>query len=201
MRRAPWCCGALIVLALGGAALGDEPRALTVNAQLLQALPADVAIAVEPRDDNDDNIKLRDLVVAHLTDRRTTVAADAPLLLRFSSRVTTNRDVADTGPTGGRGRRGGGVGGLAMGLAQGSGSGKGTAGPPAAGGVRHRLSATLERRDGSQVLWKVEVTTAPGEHDERTLPDRMAAALVDAIGKTVDTRPPPSDGTPPPPRR
>src|SRR5256885_7485082 len=135
MRRALWCRGALIGLALGGAALGgaalgDEPRELTVYAQLLQALPADTAIAVEPRDDNDDNIKLRDLVVAHLTDRRTKVAADAPLLLRFSSRVTTNRDIVDTGPTGGRGRRGGGMGGLAMGLAQGSGSGKGSAGPP-----------------------------------------------------------------------
>ena len=138
-------------------------------------------------------------MITHLTDRRTKVAADAPLLLRFSSKVTTNRDIASTGPTGGGGRRGGGLGGIAMGLAQ-SGSGKGAA-PPPAGGVRHRLVATLERRDGSLVLWKAEITTALGEHDERTLPDRMAGALVDAIGKTVDTRPPPSDGTPPPPRR
>ncbi|MBV8165372.1 MAG: hypothetical protein JO021_01175, partial [Alphaproteobacteria bacterium] len=67
MRRALGLCGALIGLALAGTAWSDESRELSVYAQLLQALPADAAIAVEPRDDNDDNVKLRDLVITHLT--------------------------------------------------------------------------------------------------------------------------------------
>lgn len=198
MRRALGCCGALIVLVLApcGAVAADEPRDVRVYAQCLQPVPIDAAIAVEPRDDSDENLKLRDLMVARLTDRRQAAAADAPLLLRFSSTVVTNRDGAPTGG-GGRGGRGGGrgLGGMAMAMANSSAnSGKPPA--PTGAGVRHKLTAALEQRDGT-VLWKAEITTAPGEQQERGLPERLAAALVDAIGQTVDTRPPPGDGTPP----
>src|SRR3954470_18576709 len=140
MRRALWCCGALIALALCGATrcgavAADEPLELRVYAQLLQALPADAAIAVEPRDDNDENLKLRDVMIARLTDRRQRVAADAPLLLRFTSTVVTNRDGAPTGGAGtGRGGRGGGrgLGGMAMGLANSNKAPGGASGPPGA---------------------------------------------------------------------
>ncbi len=169
----------------------QEPRALTVNAQLLFAVPADGAIAIEPRDDSDENLRLRDLMIARLRERHgavaaDTVAADAPLLLRFSTAVVSDRDTTRaTGPTGG-GRRGG----------RGLGAALGGAGNPPAGGalahpstgVRTRVTAALERRDGGQMLWKAEVTATPGDANPRLLPAQLAAAVIDNIGRTVDTR-------------
>jgi hypothetical protein len=188
--------GVALAAALWSAALADEPREILVTAQLLASLPADAAIAVEPRDDSDENLALRDLMVTRLAERHSRVAADAPLLLRFSSSVLTNRDTAPTGPTGGRGR-GGRHGGGGIPLVAGTSSGGSSpSGARPSGGVRHRVTAALERRDGGQVLWKAEVTTAPGEHDERTLPGRLATALVEALGRTVDT-PRSADGTAP----
>ncbi len=143
----------------------QEPRALTVNAQLLFAVPADSAIAIEPRDDSDENLRLRDLMIARLRERHgavaaDTVAADAPLLLRFSTAVVSDRDTTRaTGPT---------------------------AHPST--GVRTRVTAALERRDGGQILWKAEVTATPGDANPRLLPAQLAAAVIDNIGRTVDTR-------------
>lgn len=200
-RRHAFLVAALAAGIWHAALAADAPREAVVYAQLLGTLPVDAAIAVEPRDDSDENLTLRDLMVARLTDRRQRVAADAPLLLRFSSTVVTNRDGAPTGGAGtGRGGRGGGrgLGGMAMGLAT-NGSGKSPGGTPAptGAGVRHKLTAALEQRDGGKVLWKAEVTSAPGETDERSLPGRLASALVDAFGRSVDTRRVAGDGTPP----
>ena len=43
------------------------------------------AIAIEPRDDTDANLHLRDLMAAKLTAQQHPVRADAPLRLRFST--------------------------------------------------------------------------------------------------------------------
>jgi hypothetical protein len=188
-------CGAALVAALGGPApaRADDPSAPAVNAQLLSALPPGAAIAVEPRDDSDDNLQLRDLMIAHLTERHAAVAADAPLLLRFSTTVLSDRDAAAAAGRGGGGRGGGRS--LTSALINGSRDTSGGS-PPArpSGGVKHRISATLERRDGGQVLWKGDVTIT-GDQNERALPAQLAAALVDNIGRTLDTRQP-ADATP-----
>jgi hypothetical protein len=171
------------------AARTDEPRAPAVTAQLLIPLPADSAIAIAPRDDSDENLRLRDLMVARLVERRGRVAEDAPLVLRFATAVVSDRD----SPTSGRGDGGRHGGRRNFGAAPITGMRNAPSGGPAGrpnGTVLYRLAATLERRDGGQVLWKGEVTAVPAEQNERTLPAQLAAALVDHIGHTVDTRRP-----------
>jgi hypothetical protein len=152
-----------------------------VQAQLLQPLPAERVIAIEPRDDSDENLKLRDLMAARLVEQHGSVAADAPMVLRFSTAVVSPRDAAAAnGATGTGGRRGGGR------------SGGGRTPPNAApvpANTTYRLTATLEQRAGA-VLWKAEVTARPSAQDERQLPARLAAVLIDNLGKTVDTRRP-----------
>jgi hypothetical protein len=139
-------------------------------------MPAERVMAIEPRDDSDENLKLRDLMAARLVEQHGTVAADAPLVLRFSTGVISGRDTPRDGAGGRKGRGGGG----------------GRAPPnaiPANTPVTYRLSATLERRDGP-VLWKADVTAQPGSQDDRQLPARLAATLIDNLGKTIDTRRP-----------
>ncbi|MEJ0069265.1 MAG: hypothetical protein WDO24_11655 [Pseudomonadota bacterium] len=48
------------------------------------------------------------------------------------------------------------------------------------------------------MLWKADVTARPSAQDERALPARLAAILVDNIGRAIDTRKPP-DAPPPTP--
>jgi hypothetical protein len=152
-----------------------DDAAPAVNAQLLLPMPGERVMAIEPRDDTDENLKLRDLMAARLVEQHGTVAADAPLVLRFSTGIISGRDTPRAG-AGGRSGRGGG----------------GRAPPnaiPSNTPVTYRLSATLERRDGP-VLWKAEITAQPGSQDERQLPARVAATLIDNLGKTIDTRRP-----------
>ena len=184
--------GAVLAGLVALPAQAGEPGAPTVSAQLLIALPADRTIAIEPRDDSDENLQLRDLMIARLVERHGATAADAPLLLRFSSEVVSDRGAAAPAGRGGGGGRGGGrnFGAALIGGARNTSSG-GPATHPS-GGVRYRLSATLERRDGTQVLWKADVSAPMSDENERRLPAALAAAVVDNIGRTIDTRPPPA---------
>ena len=186
--------GAALIAALLDGAARAEPGDPTVHAQLLQALPPDSAIAIEPRDDSDENLQLRDLMIARLAERHGRVADDAPLLLRFSTAIVSDRDAA--GGRGAGGARGGGGGRkFDRGLIPRGGAANDAAARPG-GPVRHRLSATLTRRDGGVVLWQSEVTSVAGDDNARTLPARLAAALVDHIGSSLDTRRPVADAAP-----
>jgi len=163
---------ALAGLLAGGARAADDDAAPSVHAQAFQPLPSERVIAIEPRDDNDDNLKLRDLMAARLVEQHGRVVADAPLVLRFSIRVVSGRDTPQGGGrTGKSGRSGGG------------------AAPPNSlpldTPVTYRLSATLEQRSGP-VLWKADVTAQPSGQDERQLPARLALTLIDNLGRTVD---------------
>jgi len=187
--------GAALIAALLGDARAESSSDPTVHAQLLQALPPDSAIAIEPRDDSDENLQLRDLMIARLAERHGRVADDAPLLLRFSTAIVSDRDAA--GGRGAGGARGGGGGGRKFdrGLIPRGGAANDAAARPG-GPVRHRLSATLVQRDGGVVLWQSEVTSVAGDDNARTLPARLAAALVDHIGSSLDTRRPVADAAP-----
>jgi hypothetical protein len=162
---------ALAALMLGGAQADDDTPA--VHAQLLLPLPDQRVIAIEPRDDTDDNLKLRDVMVARLVAQHGRVAADAPLVLRFSLGVISGRDTPDDGTRGSK-----------------SGRGSGGYAPPNSlppdTPVTYRLRATLEQRDGP-VLWKADVTARPGSQDVRQLSARLATVLIDNFGRSVDT--------------
>ncbi len=151
-------------------ARADDASSPSVHAQLLLPIPSERAIAIEPRDDNDQNLKLRDQMIARLVERKRPVATDAPLVLRFSIVIISGRDTPRD----------------SVGARSGIESG-GRAPPnslPADTPVTYRLSATLEQRDGP-VLWKAEVTATPSGRDERQLPARLAVALIDNIGRSV----------------
>ncbi|MEJ0069264.1 MAG: hypothetical protein WDO24_11650 [Pseudomonadota bacterium] len=59
-------------------ARADDSPEPTVHAQLLLPTPAELVMAIEPRDDSDANLKLRDLMTARLVERHGRVVADAP---------------------------------------------------------------------------------------------------------------------------
>jgi hypothetical protein len=166
----------LAALALAAVILGDAraDNALTpaVRALLLLPLPSDPAIAIEPRDDTDANLKLRDVMIARMVERRGRVATAAPLVLRFSLTVISGRDTPRDGPGNRFGHYGGGR------------------APPNAiprdTPVSYRLSATLQQRDGP-MLWKADVTAPIGDQDDDELTARLATILIDNIGRTVDT--------------
>lgn len=179
---------ALLAVALAHPAVGAD--APVIQARLLVALPPDSALAIEPRDDSDENLRLRDLMVARLRERSGRVTDDAPLLLRFTTASVSARDAsAAAGRGGGRGGRG--VGAALITGARTADSSKPAAAPD--NRVRYRVTATIERRDGGEVLWQSEVTAIPDGDNARRLPAELAALLVDNIGRTVDTRPPAED--------
>jgi hypothetical protein len=164
---------ALAGLILGAARAGDVVApAPAVHAQLLLPLPSERVIAIEPRDDTDENLKLRDLMAARLVEQHGRVAADAPLVLRFSIGIISGQDTPREAAGGRTGRSGGGR------------------APPNAlpldTPVTYRMRATLEERRGP-VLWKADVTAQPSGQDERQLPARLALALIDNLGRSVDT--------------
>jgi hypothetical protein len=146
----------------------------TVNALLLKPIPDDARVmAIEPRDDNAENLKLRDLMVARLAERNGHAVADAPLVLRFSTGIVSGRDTPRDGPPNRHGHYGGG-------------RAPPNAVPPETP-VTYRLSATLEQRNGP-IYWKADVTVRVSDLDgEPELPARLAAILIDNIGRTVGT--------------
>jgi len=170
IRRAlPVVAVAALIL---GTARADDVVAPAVHAQLLLPLPSERVIAIEPRDDTDENLKLRDLMAARLVEQHGRVVADAPLVLRFSIGIISGQDTPREAAGGRTGRSGGGR------------------APPNAlpldTPVTYRLRATLEERRGP-VLWKADVTAQPSGQDERQLPARLAKTLIDNLGRSVDT--------------
>jgi hypothetical protein len=154
-----------------GNARADDGAAPAVHAQLLLPMPSERVIAIEPRDDTDENLKLRDVMAARLVEQHGRVAADAPLVLRFSIGVISGQDTPREAAGGRTGRSGGGR------------------APPNAipldTPVMYRLSATLEQRQGP-VLWKADVAAQPSGQNDRQLPARLAVVLIDNIGRSVD---------------
>ena len=169
----------LVAVALVGLALGsaraDGVSQPAIAALLLLPLPEGARVmSIEPRDDSDANLRLRDLMAARVRERNGQVLADAPLVLRFSTGIISGRDTPRDGPPNRFGRYGG-----------------GRAPPnalPAETPVTYRLSATLEQRRGGPVFWRADVTARVSIlDDEAELPARLAAALIDNIGRTVGT--------------
>jgi hypothetical protein len=164
----------LAAAALLSVARADDALTPAVHALLLRPLPAELVLAIEPRDDTDQNLRLRDLMLARLVEQHGRVAAAAPLVLRFSVAIISGRDTPRDGPGNRFGHFGGGR------------------APPNAiprdMPVSYRLSATLEHRDGP-MLWKGDVTVPIGDDDD-ALTARLAASLIDSIGRTVDGRRP-----------
>jgi hypothetical protein len=68
-------------------------------------------------------------------------------------------------------------------------------GQPAHGaGIHYKVTATLEPRGGGAVLWQAEVIATPSQANDRTIPAQLAAAVIDHLGRTVDTRKPAEPG-------
>jgi hypothetical protein len=179
MRR--WLVAALACLALATARADDDvapppppPPPPMVRALLLLPMPNAPVIQIEPRDDSDENLRLRDLMIARLGEPPGRVADDAALVLRFSLDVISGRDTPRDGPGNRFGRLGGGR------------------APPNAVArdtpVSYRLSATLEQRNGAMV-WRAEVTAPLLGQDDGAVAARLAAALIDNIGRSVNGLP------------
>jgi len=163
---------ALASLALGAARASNVPEP-TIDAQLLLPIPDDPRVlAIEPRDDSDENLLLRDQMAARVREQNGRVVADAPLVLRFSTGVVSGRDTPRDGPPNRHGLYGG-----------------GRAPPnavPVGTPVSYRVSVTLERRDGP-ILWRADATLRVDDLDEAELSARLAQVLVDNIGRTIGT--------------
>jgi hypothetical protein len=167
---------ALAALLVGVARADDDPSDPVIHGELIAKLPADQTLAIEPLDDNDDNLKLRDLMTKQLVAGHGRVSADAPLVLHFNLRVISGKDRPPEVGTGGKGVM----------------SGGGYAPPnalPADTPIIYRLQATIEQRNGP-VLWKADVMARPTGRNERQMPERLARTLIDNLGRDVDTRRP-----------
>lgn len=171
----------------------DMPMVVTRS---FAPIPHGWAFDVEPRDDSDANLRLRDVLAEELRARAYLAAIGAPLRLRFTTdRVTpttTSEQVASLGgngspnvgddlpgallldPVGAAPRREG-----------------GPFAPPRfdhpIAVVSYRLRATVETRSG-RVLWQGEASAAASRAGEQMLGRELAAALVAEIGRTVDPK-------------
>jgi hypothetical protein len=185
MRRRLGCL--LVLAALSAPATlqardGDEP---VVIARAFLPIPAGQAISVEPRDDSDTNLQLRDLIVRELGAQSRATAPDGPLRLRF----TTDRVVATTLERGVVDARyaGSGVGQQAFpddlntAMSEDPSSGA-SARERREGAVQFRLRASLETRDG-KTLWRGAVLVPLTLTDERRLGGLLATKLVGEIGR------------------
>jgi len=177
---------ALAVSHGAGAAAPGEP---TVSARAFAPLPAGASVAVEPRDDNDTNLQLRDLIAARLEAQLHPALPGAALRLRFSTETVSSagpkagqatgealvaRDRQSFTPTN-------------LGYSEADRFLGGPA-PRETGPVQttYRLRATLETRAGGKVLWSAEASGALSERNETRLATALAEALTDTIGRTVD---------------
>jgi hypothetical protein len=171
-----------------GAAAPGEP---TLSARAFAPLPAGASVSVEPRDDSDANLQLRDLIAQRLEAKLHPALPGAGLRLRFSTET-----VSSVGPKSGE----------ATGEAVVASDRKsftptnlgyseadrflGGPAPRETGPVQttYRLRATLETRAGGKVLWSGEASGALSERNEARLATAMAEALADTVGRTIDTR-------------
>jgi hypothetical protein len=173
---------------LAGAAPPPDP---VLSARLLAPIPADAAIALEPLDDSDDNLRLRDQLADALAARTRRLAADGPLVLRFAGEITA--DIRRTGS----GLRGPGPGRGAGRIVRDDFAAHHVgSGDPKPSTVWHVLRATLAQRDGA-VLWRGEASRVLVGNDEPALWRQLGDALMGAFGQTLDTRlPAPGDAGP-----
>jgi hypothetical protein len=148
------------------------------------------AIAVEPRDDTDANLHLRDLMAARLAAQQHPARADAPLRLRFSTETLSNagpRQGAATGDTTfASDRQPFAATNLNYSEADRFFAPSNDRAARAAIQNSFQLRATLETRDG-RVLWSGDAHAALSERNEQRVGADLAEALTDALGRTVDT--------------
>ena len=169
-----------------------------VTAQALAPLPDGVPIAVEPLDDSDANLRLRDLMARRLTGHGHPIVAGASLRLRFSA-----EPVSDIGP-----RPGATTGDALISTdhqpytATNLGYSEAdrifsvpTDRPEGAIQNRYRLRATLETRDG-RTLWSGQAVGVLTERNEAHLAASLAISLADAVGWTLDGRTTVAGGAP-----
>jgi hypothetical protein len=194
--RALLVAGMVVLWATAAGPAGSQAADPVVSARLLAPIPTGAAIAVEPLDDSDDNLRLRDQIAAALTGQTRAVAADGPLVLRFVGAIEA--DIRRPG-SGIRGPRAG----RPVGRPLRDNFGAGDTNPAADGAraarpsaVRHALRATLEQRDGT-VLWQGEASRVLVGNNEQALWRELGDALVGAFGRTVDTRVPAPGAAPP----
>jgi len=201
----------LTALAVSGAPVawagspGDERPEISASA--LVPLPPGVAISIEPRDDTDANLRLRDLMAARLQAQHHPVVANAPLRLRFSTET-----VSSVGPRAGAAASDNLVASDRLPYAATNLNYSeadrffGPANDRAARGavqVSYQLRATLETSDGAHVLWTGQasspLTERAGDRSEQQLAGALAEALADAVGSSFDTRVASQPAPPPPP--
>ena len=81
---------AAILMLSAGAARAEGSGDDRVIARAFGSLPAGAAMTIEPRDDNDLNLHLRDVMAARLAAQNHPVNPGAALRLRFSSEALSN---------------------------------------------------------------------------------------------------------------
>jgi hypothetical protein len=188
-----WLPAGLIAAAglLSPAARADDDTP-TVMARSFATIPPGVAMSVEPRDDSDENLRLRDAIATQLTARRQTVAADGPLRLRFSTERFTEYTLTRAPEP--RDQMNGPVGHLPM-IQDDYGTelpnrtyGALPARRQRSGAVQYELRATLEGRADAKVFWRGKAIgeTRLNEVDLRMLGGMLAEALVAKLGQTYE---------------
>lgn len=191
MGRATWRYRGFVALLLvatatmpGHAIAGHEGEAPVVTARSFTPIPPGFAFDVQPRDDSDANLRLREVLLEELAARAYPVATGGPLRLRFN----TDRIVPTTdGP-----------------MPYGAGDDRSIYDDDLRGGLPHdlfgarrgrsrfgivtyRLRASVETRSGT-VLWQGEATASASRSDERTLGRELATVLVAELGHTIDPK-------------
>jgi hypothetical protein len=184
--------GALALLPAAISAAGAaDPAAPIVTARAFAPLAPGASVSVEPRDDSDTNLQLRDLMAARLEGQLHPVVPGAALRLRFSTET-----VSSVGPKAGaatgealvaRDRRSFSPTNLGYSEAD-----RFLGGPVERGTgpvqTAYKLRATLETRDGAKVLWSGEASGPLSDRNEARLAATLAEALADTLGRTVETQ-------------
>ena len=175
--------GLVLWLAGGvGPAGSESPPDQVLSARLLAPIPEDAAIALEPLDDSDDNLRLRDQIAAALNARSRAIAVDGPLVLRFTGAITADIRRAGSGLRGpGPGRGAGRL------VRDDFAAPHAKSNDPRPSPVRHVLRATLAQRAGA-VLWEGEASGVLIGNNEPALWTELGDALMGAFGRTLDTR-------------
>jgi hypothetical protein len=177
---------------------GDQS---VVTAQAYALFPAGAPLTVEPRDDSDANLHLRDLIASRLAARQHPVAAGAPLRLRFSTET-----VSGVGP-----RTGAASGDAVIATDHQSYApsnlgyseadrffGAQVERPPGTAQTSYRLRATLETRDG-RMVWRGQASGALTDRNEPRLTAALAEALAAHVGETFDSTAKPATAPAAPP--
>ena len=168
------------------AVVAEEP---ILSARLLAPIPQAAAIAIEPLDDSDRNLRLRDEIAAALVAQQRAVATDGALKLRFATEILSDVRPRGSGTRGPRPSRPIITRPLRGGLSPDLEPPSGPAHPPRPNPVQYRLRATLEQGDGA-VLWQGEAAGGLVGNNETALWSALAGAVVGAFGRTNDSRTP-----------